>query len=418
VLRFTGGGSNRPPEPEDKPMLHRFRSEAARVLIATPIIAADGVSAWQKLRSIFAETKRTFAQASSVALQILLGPLPDVSHEYEFQSYTVGPGASVGLGAHGEAGIGVTKCWIRHYDRCAETPAQKATHGWPWTTYWGAVGHAAVGVMAGAEFEIELFSTSSSNDITASSEWMREDFVPSLLVSVGGSASLVAIPGVGVSVSPPQFLPMQSPNNGEAYVMFNRSCAVAVGWSTGWSATVGTGAGFGVAASLGVASMALFQKADTNVVPPAVPSQPERQLLASVNAVAAEGFAVDSADLLPHAMEHLQVTLARYRALFESPSSFIQIEGDASRTGSEPHNEPLSWQRALAVCSWIRSAFTAPPSGDWRTESIGLAVPDTRTYVVGYGEDRASDAGVADGIEDPAWRTIKLVVNNTLVVML
>jgi outer membrane protein OmpA-like peptidoglycan-associated protein len=80
-------------------------------------------------------------------------------------------------------------------------------------------------------------------------------------------------------------------------------------------------------------------------------------------------FGLDSSVLRPDALRTLTVAL---KALNDSPSMRLQIEGYASPEGSATHNKALSERRALAVRNYLTSR--------------GIAA--SRLTVASYGEER------------------------------
>ncbi|MGE3521209.1 MAG: OmpA family protein, partial [Vicinamibacterales bacterium] len=404
--------------PVDTPMLRRFRAEAIRGLIQTPIPSANGTDGWTQLLRIFASTG-----ASSANLQTLLGAGAGGGHAYTFQTAGVGIQGEGSLGLKFEAGGFQILCPVEHLSTCAPPGIDPASHAWS-ALYTGQILQASWGP-GGIEGALNFITASGSNDLSTSYAWAPEDFAPSVFGAFGASVSVSAYYGVGGTLAPPVppiniFGVPITGTQGEGYVFINRYGGIGYGASTGWSASVGIGitaTGVNPSASIGPTIGVLQAQIDNTTAPPAVPiATPPLQV--TLNDAVAQGFAVDSADLLPQTRDLLLRFIAQYRGVFESPSAFVQIEGDASPTGSEPYNESLSWRRALAVYAFIRSALTAPPSDEWSREQHALVLPDNRVYLVAYGETRARRDGVDDGVEDDDWRRVKITLNDRVMVVL
>jgi outer membrane protein OmpA-like peptidoglycan-associated protein len=118
-------------------------------------------------------------------------------------------------------------------------------------------------------------------------------------------------------------------------------------------------------------------------------------------------FNVDDPSLTTEGRQLIRVMAATHRAAFSNSNSALSIDGYTSTTGSEARNLTLSNLRAQNTAQAIRDCL-----------GPAFRIPSRNVHVVGHGEEAARRAGVADNVEDLAWRKVEVRLNGQVVLTL
>lgn len=379
------------------PTLERFR---IRVRTLLPQHTVQGVDAWTQLLSIH-ESAGDYARG----LRELLD-LPDsLPHKYTYWSFGLGGSAEIKAIVGGGWSAYAIYFNLKHDDSCTPPGLDRSSHAWT-AHYSGVTAGAGVGGGAEVKGQVDVFTTSDPNDLYSTTEWTKRDFVGAFFLVIGVDVHASVYVEVGGTYGV----------GAEAYVFFNGD-KWASGTGNGRILNLGVGAGGGFGVGLGGTLGLIWSQVDSGRTPITKIEAAPEPLAVTVSDSAEGHFAFDSDELSDRAKHYLRRVACRYRALFERPGAFIQIEGDASPAGSEAYNERLSWRRALSVYAYLRSLLSAPASGEFGP-STAFAIAPSRVYILAYGESRARLAGVIDGVADKDWQRIKIVVSDALMVMM
>lgn len=169
---------------------------------------------------------------------------------------------------------------------------------------------------------------------------------------------------------------------------------------------------------------ALFLSEDESLENPFTEDQ--RFLNASVETSFAGSidFEVDSDAITSCGRQKLREFIAEFKAMFGSSSSTVQVIGMTDTTGEDSYNLNLSQQRANAVKTAIQEIMGIPPNNsDDRITALGLG---ETVSSIDYNLDNNSDNKnlisklrygkrlISDNVDDPLWRTVEVIVNDTV----
>jgi outer membrane protein OmpA-like peptidoglycan-associated protein len=118
-------------------------------------------------------------------------------------------------------------------------------------------------------------------------------------------------------------------------------------------------------------------------------------------------FVVNDPGLTADGMDTIRQMCATHLLAFQNPQSTLAVDGYTSTTGSTSHNQRLSELRAQNTLQYIRDVI-----GDQ------IAIPQDQVRATGHGETAARDAGIADNVEDEAWRKVEVRLNGRVVLTL
>ena len=406
------------PEEPSSPLLHRFRLDAEKRLFAEKV--AIGLSCRQYLEQVIIDnlsvSSRLVALLAWVETGVDTSNLDLSEHEYEFTMRGAGFQPDIAVGFKAELGLFALECVMQHLERCGTAP-----HGWPQSeVYYGGMFDGSVGVGEELKGYTNILTTGDPNSLWTRGEWQPGDFVPSSIhifsVSLSGGATIG-----GVSVDEAPALPENAlgleGTKGEI-IMFMSGSGRAISEispNSGYERKIGIGAGGGYSLSLGTTLGFLLTQDNL---------EPYRRISTrkyddfEMGDVVIDNFGQGDWQLTEAMRILISQCVARYRALLSSPKTILRIEGDASPEGSEGSNEVLSWKRALATYNWLRTLLGTMEQPDLGTTSA-LAPGRDFIGVYGNGELRARSEGkLADGVEDPEWRRVKLQINDQLIVFL
>jgi outer membrane protein OmpA-like peptidoglycan-associated protein len=407
---------------EETKMLQRFRLLIQQALRAT-VPVGDNRDVLSRLREITTWVESETDAISDIALLSTIVGIAPAPHLYSLTMAEIGPTADLEVVAGGWGGIVAIPTVISHSAACAE-PGAPQPHDW-WDVYAGVMGQAGVGVGTDVRFKVEVVTVSTGNDLTAALEWRPDDFVgcPFVLYEAAGGGSLY--PGAGAKFGPGASLGKEY----EAYTFFSRDKGWATGrgdgefMSFGWMIAESVGGpwagpvGFFVNPIGGKVGVLLARLGLANPQTPPPPPPPPTPLELTMTVESTVGFAFGSAELSDTAKTDLARIVARHRQLFELPNAHLEIEGDASPPGSDPFNDRLSWERALAVYAYVMSLLSVPASIDgWWGAANAVAVRDNRTELLGNGEMKARYS--KQRLPNRDWQRCKLAINGQMMVLL
>jgi hypothetical protein len=388
--------------PADSPMLRRLRSELRGGLGRTRIAEAGGLNAWSQLLSILAAGQ---AVDEMHPLGLLLDILRLAPHDYSYQLAAIGPEGEIeiliGANISGRA-IGGT---LEHASTCAPEGVPESSHGW---SDWVVGTSAELGVSIGGEVEaaVNWFELGDPDAIRTTIEWVPDDFAPAMSNPLGSPGCVFGALEIKESLAAYYHIGASGWGESESVVAFIslRSGAIAVGPNDGWHVAVGVGMGGGYSLGGSAALNHLVYRtgsAELDELPPPAPPP----LSVAADAASTVGFLAGGTELHPDAAAHVALAVARNRALFESPTSELQIEGMDDPGG----DGTLAQQRAVVIYSLIRTLLTVAASGDL-PRSSALAIPDRSVELPLPGsvrpliEDATPDATAAN------WERVRFVV--------
>ncbi len=409
---------------ETTPVLERFRREA-RLQLVSQLISV-GTTYWD-----FLDDRLVAEQLDSETLLALLdlepgelgGHDPDAAeHRYDFTMSGPGIGGSgTPLDFHIEGGGYRVSCPIEHMPDCAPDPA--VPHGWGHPEpYWGVMLEGGAGVAEGAGIAVNFYTRGDPNTLLTQGEWTRDDFAPSSIhiASVNAAASLHVGPGGGGA--PPNPPGGKLPMDGTQYevIVFISARGRAVSMptdNTGWNVKVGLGVEASVSYTLGATLGLLIARGAATATLPVALSTFESTFGSNSELVLGD-FAVGGWELTEGQRDLLARNVARYRPLLESPAATMHVEADASSTGPSGSNELLTWKRALAAYSWVRTVLTTGEQPALGTTSA-LAPATDHVILTGNGELLARTEGrFPDEFESDEWRRVKVKINDQVIVFL
>ena len=202
----------------------------------------------------------------------------------------------------------------------------------------------------------------------------------------------------------------------EGYTFFRkRDGVMASGKGGGWYIEGGVGAKAGAGGSVG-RHLGCLRHTVVGGGPSGPPTQPPPSNTIDVHGAdaAISYFAVDSATLTDPAKRVIKDIALDYRPVLDDASSYLVLEGDASRTGSTTHNVDLSRRRVLAIYDHLHSLLTSPELGPLGP-SCTLAITDSHIILTPHGESRPDWAGLPDDVENAEWRRATIVVSGRYV---
>ncbi len=425
VLRFEVeyDANNQPvTRVEETKMARRFRLVVQQALRGTTP-ALDDRDVLSRLREITTWVETDVDAISDIALLSTIVGIAPAPHFYGLNMVEIGPTADVDIVFGFWAGQVALPTMITHSARCAP-PGAPQPHDW-YEIYAGVMAQAGIGVSSDVRFRVEIVTVSTGNELMAALEWLPQDFVGSWFVLAESAVEASVYPGAGAKAGFGAALGKEY----EAYTFFSRD----KGWATGqgdgdfmsfggmigasvagpWSGPVGVGWNI-LGGKVGVL---LARLGIANPPTPPPPPPPPTPLPLSMTVERTVGFAFDSAELSEPAMADLAGIVARHRQLFELPNAHLEIEGDASPPGTDPYNDRLSWERAMAVYGYVLSLLSVPASIDgWWGAANAMAVRDNRIELLGNGEMKARYS--QQQLPNQDWQRCKLAINGQVMVLL
>lgn len=126
----------------------------------------------------------------------------------------------------------------------------------------------------------------------------------------------------------------------------------------------------------------LHHRADQAAAPAPVPTAVGSPVTSSMPDIGSVHFATDKADLTPEGQATL-TQAAQY--MKDHPNAHLRVEGYTDATGTDPHNMPLSQQRAITVEQFL----------------VGQGIDKSRLTGEGFGpENPAATNATPDGKAD------------------
>ena len=277
------------------------------------------------------------------------------------------------------------------------------------------------GVMAGT-FEIEYLGTGPGAAESTEPIWRRE--LPMGIVQLSGGASVGVTTGMATPWSTFETpYPWEPQNFNGPLLIGGVQASASAGPGGGGAAAMMTVYGDGSLPALGLPGASLMAEAGLHagveaggttgwIGGTAAPIRPALERPAPVvgeSAFAvgdATHFDIDDPQLTEDGIGAVRRTAALQLATLESTATTLRIDGYASTTGGDEHNQRLSAARARNVLQAIKDVVP------------GFAVPAANTHCAGHGETAARDTGEPDQTENVAWRRVDIVIDGALVLSL
>jgi outer membrane protein OmpA-like peptidoglycan-associated protein len=299
-----------------------------------------------------------------------LGPGAPV-HKYRYLTAVLGVGGDVGLGLGLFLGLMVIE--------------KLAPDTWG-AQYFTVLGAGSFGVSAG----FSVGQVSAWSEFPSPIDWTSGNFEGPYLT--GGVAQNVALGGG------PQI------QYGGVLILFgDHSLPPLVVPADGWALTLGASVSLG---EMGYQMGRLWGGKEQ-----AIRAASERQKPLDTSARYATGsavhFDVDDPSLTAAGRQAVREMVATHRAALTGAGSTLKVDGYASTTGTEAHNERLSQLRAANVLQAVRDVIGVPD-----------ALPPGQATAEGHGEAAARAMGVPDRTEDPAWRRVDVSLDGRVVLQL
>jgi hypothetical protein len=190
---------------------------------------------------------------------------------------------------------------------------------------------------------------------------------------------------------------------GEMTFFGNGQALPLVGPANGWNWAIGA---YGAVAELGGAAGAIMLGARPEDVQLTTTVRDDYAIQHAVlgDWVGAEAcFDVNSSHIRPEVVPRFEQMLCDHLAAFMDANGRIAIDGNASATGPDSVNDPLSVRRAQAACEAIRILLGGR-----------LLIPEERIEMVGYGESMAP--GGPDGPEVESARRVDVFMDADLMI--
>lgn len=385
---------------EMNPLLVRVRVEVAHFLATLPVPEAGGIDAWNQLVALVIEYP-----SESLGIQALLGISQGHTYEFTFS----GGGAQFEAGAVFGGAIGgfAIDSDFEHKGTCGAT----VDHDRGWVDHYRGgivLGGPSIGIEGGGDVIVAFYDV-GTNELITEDEWTRDDFLCQFVtgeLAVGGG--FYAQIGAEGGYEP-----------WEGYTFFRkRDGVMASGRGGGPYVEGGFGAKWGLGGSL--VGMWGFYGSRQGGTPPGPPPPPPPPPPPS-DTIEVRGadsdisyFAVNSSTLTDAAKRMLKDLALDYRPVLDDASSYLIIEGDASRTGGIEDNLDLSRRRVLAIYDYLHSLLTSPAIGPL-PPSCALGITDSHIILTPHGESRPEWAGLPDDIENADWRRATIVVSGRYV---